>query len=132
MKIAGVERCERRDVLRDGKQLVDFCSEDKIVFRQTADGVRGQLDGESSIPGQMQIGVMVLRFGEGRDALDEPDRIQKILALDGLTKRAGLHELPAVDVFQEPLRVLRRQRGSTFLAGCAPSLREGVGTHQSD
>src|SRR5437879_1737926 len=52
-------------------QLVDLGGQDEVILRQAVKRVRGQFDGDVSIPGEVQVGMMAFFFRKVTDAVEE-------------------------------------------------------------
>jgi len=66
--------------MSNGLKLVDFCSQNKIAFRQTIDLVRPDRDLRST-PAKANVRMMTLRFRKVSDALNKILRLPKVLKL---------------------------------------------------
>lgn len=59
-------------------QTVYFRCEDKVVFAEATDSVCCKIDGEDPVARQMEIGMVLLLFGEFRDAIESPQSLNEI------------------------------------------------------
>src|SRR5206468_12369336 len=62
--------------------LVDLCRQDEVVLGQAAGDVGRELDGQRAV-GEMKIGMVAFRFGQGGDPVDEVDPRHEPLELEG-------------------------------------------------
>ena len=81
--------------------FVDFRSEDEIAFGQAIDFVGPRGDFRFS-PGQQNIRMMALLFGDRADFIDESEGLREIRKLEGAGEVMTVHHAP--------LRHLIRQR----------------------
>ena len=111
------------------QELVDLGGEDKIVLGEAADAVRGQLNGEPLVAGQVEIRMVIFGLGDGRDALDQIDRLEKPFARDHLAEGCAPDQFPSVEIRQELLGGAGRQRVGTAFARLAFPLGQGGIAH---
>jgi hypothetical protein len=57
--------------LRIDRNLIDLCSQNKVVFTETANGVGPKFDGEIAIASAMQVRVLSVVFGNFRYLVEE-------------------------------------------------------------
>lgn len=77
---------ERSFCIVIARDLIELLREREIGFRQAAFAVRGNYE-PNLIPANVDIGMMIHRFGNFRDTIHETDRRHEI------AKFARLHEL---------------------------------------
>ena len=64
--------------------MIEFCSENEVVLREATDGMRGEVNRQTTIAGEMEIRMMVLGFSDGGNALNHVDGVEKIFACQRL------------------------------------------------
>src|SRR5579872_30123 len=103
--------------------LVDLCREDEVVLGQPAGDVGREVDGEGAV-GEMKVGMVAFRLGDGGDLVDQLDARHEALELEGAAEDgppAPLGEGPAVQEAElvAGLR-LGKRRGVGGAPGTAP------------
>jgi hypothetical protein len=76
-----------------GFEAVDFRGELEIFFSDAA-GIVGPGFDIHAAPGEMDVGVMALAFGDCADAVDEIERLQEIGELEGASDVMLVDDLP--------------------------------------
>src|SRR5579875_2674044 len=110
-------------LLQFHRQLINLGGKDEIVFRQTAYNVGGQLDGNVTIAGQMQVGMMIFCLSNLTDACEEVKSGRKVLDTPFATNAlAILCEPPLRYGPQMFMHLLRVQNWHAAFAGAAMSL----------
>ncbi len=90
-------------------ELVDFCSQNKIVLRQAVDLVRPGRDLDFS-PGKEKVRVVPLLLRKRANAVYELEGFAKVRKPEGLRKVVFFDDVPAVHLLFEggKLRTLER------------------------
>jgi len=90
-------------------ELVDFCSQNKIVLRQAVDLVRPGRDLDFS-PGKEKVRVVPLLLRKLANAVYELEGFAKVGKREGLRKVVSFDDVPAFHLLFEGGKLLTRER----------------------
>ena len=97
-------------------ELVDFCSQNKIVLRQAVDLVRPGRDLDFS-KGKKEVRVMPLLLRKRAYAVYELERFAKVGKCEGLRKVVSFDDVPAFHLLFEGGKLLTLERWDAATAG---------------
>ena len=99
------------------RQLVNLGSEDEIAFRQAVDFVGPERQLYFS-PGQINVGVVVLRLSQFADAISVLERLAEVGEFELPLKVVFVDNLPGgIELSRQAGQLLARQRRDAALAG---------------
>jgi hypothetical protein len=99
-------------------EAVDFGGHDEVAFGETVDLVRPESD-FGFAPGEEDVGMMSLLFGERTDTVDEVERLLEVGELELAVKMMLVGDGPFRDARVNLLDVLAFEWGNATFAGDA-------------
>ena len=105
----------RADAGKSNADTVDLRREDEVILRQSIDLVRPDLDNDPS-PGQVEVGMVPLRFGKLADAIDEDKRGLPVLEIELFAEVMLFYDVPSIDLGQQRSEITRSERRDLTLA----------------
>ena len=118
--IAGRRRLQPSEVLPE--QSVNLCGHDEVALGEAVDLVRPKRD-FGFAPGEQNVGMMPLLFGQSAQAIHEIERLLEIGKGERASDVVLVDHAPVGDDFVQRLEVLAFERrhaaaaGDTFLVG---------------
>ena len=99
-------------------QLINLRRQDEVALGQAVDLVRVEVDRHAS-PREVDDGVMVLPLGDLADAVDERQRTDEVLELEGPRQVVLVNDVPVAQLFVKIAEFLALQRRHATGAGNA-------------